>query len=349
MQKQKRCRFSVLWIFCLILAANSIAESQQQAVGSPITLAQAVENALRNYPAISVSQEQMNAAAAGIDLARTAYLPRVDSLAQVNRATRNNVFGLLLPQNVLPSISGPVLGTNNFGTVWGSALGASVTWEPFDFGLRRASVSAATSAKTRAEAALRRTQFDVTAAAADAYLTLAAAQETVRAAQAGVDRAEVLVRTVRAQVDAQLRPGADTSRAEADLAAAQTQLSRAQQATQVARAVLGQFIGVDPNQISLDAPKLLQLPPASAATPLNTAENPAAIEQAAAVEQAKAQLNTLDKSYYPRFFAQAAPSRFARGSRSSECPWISFRRSAIPSSMWRSLTEVWTPSRWKGS
>src|SRR5436305_1714884 len=109
----------------------------------PLTIAQAVETAVTNYPSIRVSQEQINAAAAGIQLARTAYLPRVDGLAQANRATRNNVFGLLLPQNVIPSISGPVIGANNFGTVWGSAIGALVTWEPFDFGLRQANVNAA--------------------------------------------------------------------------------------------------------------------------------------------------------------------------------------------------------------
>src|SRR5213080_2125792 len=96
-----------------------------------LTPAQAVEAALKNYPSIRVSQEQIQAASAGITLARTAYLPRVDALAQANRATRNNVFGLLMPQSVIPSISGPVLGTNNFGTVWGSALGGLVTWEPF--------------------------------------------------------------------------------------------------------------------------------------------------------------------------------------------------------------------------
>ena len=62
----------------------------------------------------------------------------MDALAQVNRATRNNVFGLLLPQSTIPSISGPVLGTNNLGTAWGSASAVLVTWEPFDFGLRRA-------------------------------------------------------------------------------------------------------------------------------------------------------------------------------------------------------------------
>jgi hypothetical protein len=61
---------------------------------------------LENYPSIRVSQEQINAAAAGISLARTAYLPRVDPLAQVNRATRNNVFEVMLPQSAIPSISG---------------------------------------------------------------------------------------------------------------------------------------------------------------------------------------------------------------------------------------------------
>src|ERR1035438_5028853 len=128
------------------MLAVVVASPAQQAAPAPgLTLSQAVEGALRNYPSIQVSQEQINAAAAGIQLARTAYLPRVDALAQVNRATRNNVFGLLLPQGVIPAISGPVLGTNTFAMAWGSAIGVLVTWEPFDFGLRQANVTAATA------------------------------------------------------------------------------------------------------------------------------------------------------------------------------------------------------------
>jgi outer membrane protein len=311
MQKQRTvCAIRVALAVALMLFLNLTGRGQQTPA-TPMSIGQAVDNALKNYPAVSVSQEQVNAAAAGIDLARTAYLPRIDSLAQVNRATRNNVFGLLFPQGVIPPISGPVLGSNNFGTVWGSAIGTLVTWEPFDFGLRRASVSAATASKTRSEATLKRTQFDVAGAAADAYLTLAAAQETVLAAQAGVDRADVLVRSVRALVDAQLRPGADSSRAEAELAAARTQVARAQQATEVARAVLAQFVGIDPAQITLASAKLLQLAPGLIPPQFNTATNPIAMEQNAAVEQAKAQLGTLDKSYYPRFFTQG--SAYARG------------------------------------
>jgi outer membrane protein len=276
-----------------------------------LTLAQAVENSLKNYPSIRVSQEQISAAAAAIQLARTAYLPRVDALAQVNRATRNNVFGLLLPQSVLPSMSGPVIGTNNFGSVWGSAVGGLITWEPFDFGLRGANMAVASAARAQSEAAVKRTQFEVTVAAADAYLTVFAAEETVRAAQAGVDRADVVVKTITAQVNAQLRPGADQSRAEAELAAARTQFIQAEQAIEVSRATLSQFTGADPSHISLVAGSLVQMPAEQVPPALNEAANPVMVEQNAAIEQARAQLRALERSYFPKFYLQGAA--YARG------------------------------------
>ena len=302
---------SALSIGLAILVVSAPLPAQEAAPPAGLTLSQAVENALKNYPSIRISQEQINAAAAGIQLARTAYQPRIDVLGQVNRATRNNVFGMILPQSVIPSMSGPVLGTDNLGTAWGSAIGTLVSWEPFDFGFRQASVAAATAARTYQEAALKRTQFDVAAAAADACVTLIAAQEMVRAAQAGVDRAEVLGRTIGALVNAQLRPGADASRAQAELAAARTQLIQAQQAVEVGRANVSQFVGMDPAQITVSARKLLQLPPERQTTPLDTTVNPLAVQQNAAVEQLKAQLRTLERSYFPRFALQGAA--YARG------------------------------------
>ena len=310
MPSAQRYSFSIKLISTMVLLISPHPAAAQQT--SPLTIQQAVESAIKNYPSITVSQEQINAAAAGIDLARTAYLPRVDTLVQVNRATRNNVFGLMLPQGVIPSISGPVIGSNNFGTVWGSAAGALVSWEPFDFGLRRANVSAATAVKSHSQATVARTQFDVAVATADAYLTVLAAQETVRAAQAGVDRAQVLAQIVRAQANSQLRPGADASRADAELAIARTQLAQAQQAQEVARAVLSQFIAMPPQQIALAAAKLLQPPPEEPVPALDVAQNPIAAEQNAVVDQQKAELQTLEKSYVPRFFAQG--SAYARGS-----------------------------------
>src|SRR2546421_4179604 len=96
-------------VLVLCIATHIAATAQQR----PLTIQDAVRESLAKYPAVRSSLEQVSAAAAAINLARTAYLPRADFLGQMNRATHNNVFGLLLPQSVIPSISGPVLRTNS--------------------------------------------------------------------------------------------------------------------------------------------------------------------------------------------------------------------------------------------
>ncbi|MEO8662859.1 MAG: TolC family protein [Bryobacteraceae bacterium] len=276
----------------------------------PLTLRQAVELAAKSYPSVRISEEQLGAATAGIRLARTGYLPRADVIGQWNRATRNNVFGMTLPQAVLPGISGPVLPDTSLTSVWGSAVGVLVSWEPFDFGLRRANVDSAEASKRRAQAAVERTRFEVSAAAADAFLTELAAEQTVRGAQAAVDRSKVLLTVVDALVKAELRPGVDGSRSRSELAVAETQLIQAQQAVQVAKATLSQLLGTPASGIAPDAGPLLTLPQQTA-TDGGVDNHPAAREQLLAVEEVKAREKTLDKTWYPKFMVQGA--NYARG------------------------------------
>src|SRR5439155_9777718 len=134
---------------------------------APLTIDQAVQQALDRYPAVRSSLEQVSAAAAGINLARTAYLPRADFMSQISRDTHNNVFGMLLAQPVISPISGPVLRTNSVSSVWGSAVGALVSWEPFDFGLRKANVQIAEATRNLAGAQADVTKLQVATAAAD--------------------------------------------------------------------------------------------------------------------------------------------------------------------------------------
>ena len=277
----------------------------------PLTLPQAVEQALSKYPSITVSLEQVAAASAGIDQARTAYLPRADFLGQINRATRNNIFGLLLPQSTIPSISGPVLGTNNFTNVWGSATGLLVSWEPFDFGQRRRSMEAAESSKARAESAVAVTRLQVGSAAADSFLTLLAAQQIVVAARASVERAKVLSTVTDSLAQSGLRPGADASRAKAEVAQAETQLIQAEEAVDVARAALAPLLGVQAAQIDVQPGPLLKEPAASlpSAVPAN---HPLALQQNAVVQEAQAAERVLKRSYLPRFLLQG--SIYGRGS-----------------------------------
>jgi outer membrane protein TolC len=274
-------------------------------------LEQAVQQALDKYPAIRSSLEQVSAAAAGINLARTAYLPRADFLGEVNRATHNNIFGMVPPQGIIPSISGPVLGTNSLSSVWGTAVGTLVSWEPFDFGLRKANVDLARSVRDQLNAQVNVTRLQVATAAADAFLTILAAQETVTAARAGVERARVVNQTVEALVKNQLRPGADASRTRAELALAETQLIQTEESVDVGFAALAQLLGVPPQGITIGSGPLLSLPSQPQIAAFTAAAHPLAISQNLVVEGVKSREKVLDRSYFPRFYLQG--TTYARG------------------------------------
>lgn len=271
---------------------------------------EAVQKALDKYPAVRSSMEQVSAAAAGINLARTSYLPRADFLGQVNRATHNNVFGQLFPQSVIPSMTGPVLGTNSARSVWGSGVGALVSWEPLDFGLRGATVSAAKATRDRANAEVNVTKLQVVATAADAFLTIAAAEQTVVAAKAGVERAQVLERVIGTLAKNDLRPGADASRAQAELALARTKQIQAEQLRSVAYAALAALLGTSPETLTVESHPLLTQAPASLPETA-VAQHPVAVAGQAVISEVKGRERVLARSYYPRFDLQGAA--FARG------------------------------------
>jgi len=274
-----------------------------------LSIASVVENAERDYPLIHVTEAELNASIANIRLSRTAYLPRVDGMAQLNRATRNNVFGTLLPQGILPSMSGPVINSNNGGSVWGSATGLLVNWQPFDFGLRRANVQSAVEGRDKADATVRRTRLEVSTAAADAYLTVLAAGQTKQAAQAAVDNWETVRQSVHALTSAELRPGADESRIDAEKAVAMTQLALAQEALDMSHATLAKFLTqTNDSGSEVASSQVLSRLPAMGdeSVPFQPAANPMMAEQKASVAQSAAQLHATERSWVPQFNLEAA-------------------------------------------
>jgi outer membrane protein TolC len=300
---------------CLLLACPAQCFAQDAASSAPVQalkIETAVELALQNYPAIRQAQAQVKATEAGIENAGAAYLPRADLLWQENFATRNNVFGLLLPQSTIPGISGPKLDSTSLAGVWGSAGGLLLSWEPFDFGWRKTSVATARAVGNQARAGEAVTRLEVSAAAADAFLNALATEQTVRAAQAGVERAETFLKTVRTLADNQLRPGVDVSRAEADLAAARNQLIQAEQNADLAKVGLAETIGQAGANLMVDPGPLLAMPQVQSSPTLNLSTHPLALAQTAALDVVRARQRELDRAYFPRFNWQTA--LFGRGS-----------------------------------
>jgi outer membrane protein len=276
------------------------------------TLSEALEYADQHYPSVRAALEHVRAAQGQIDLARSNYLPGTSLLWQSNRATANNIYGLLLPQGVIPPISGPVLPTTSSRSVWGSAGGVLFSWEPFDFGYRRATVNVARSGERVARFEADLTRLDVEAAAAQACLSLLASEQVARAAQANVSRWEVFDKSVRVLVDNQLRPGADASRADAELAVARTQWIQAQTAEKTGRAALADILGIAGIAVEVNPGQILTFLPQENVPALPLASHPAAATEHARVEVLKGEKEALDRSYVPRFFTQAAVS--GRGS-----------------------------------
>jgi outer membrane protein len=294
-------------IVLLMLAASgpTAAQSDQQKA-RVFTLEEAVDFALKNYPSVRASMEQANAARAGVGLSRINYLPRADVLWQGNRATRNNVFGLLLPQSVIPSMSGPVLPTTSGQGVWGSAEGLLFSWEPIDFGARRATVDFAQAAERQANAQLSVTRLDVAVATVNSFLTFLAAEQTVRAAQADVGRREIFAKSVHVLVDNQLRAGADASRADADLARTRANLARARQQQEVSRAALANILGIADAQVEVREGQLAGTPPENVPPTPAISTHPVAEAQDARVQEFRSQVRVLERSYYPKFNLQSA-------------------------------------------
>jgi outer membrane protein len=118
--------FAVMVVLLPAVAASAQETPTQPQASPPLsfTLEQALQYAIDHYPTVRAALEQVNASTAGVSVAKSAYLPRLDSLWQSNRGTANNIFGQVLPQSVIPAMSGPVLPSASGGSVWGSATGA---------------------------------------------------------------------------------------------------------------------------------------------------------------------------------------------------------------------------------
>ncbi len=225
-----------------------------------LTLEDALDYALQHYPAIRASLEQVSSVRAGVPLARTQYLPYLSGVYQDSRATQNQVPGIWMPTAITPTVEGPIGGSSGQG-YWGSQAAILFSWEPFDFGLRSANVGGARSAVDKSTADLAVTRLQVATAVGNYYLNALAAHQAVVAAQANVNRWQVFNQSVHTLVDNALRPGADASRADAQLALAKTRLYQAQAGEQGALATLAALMGMAGNAVRLDAGKLLHVPP----------------------------------------------------------------------------------------
>ncbi len=144
------------------------------------------------------------------------------------------------------------------------------------------------------------------------FLLTVASEQATAAAQANVERWRVFAQSTHALVDNQLRPGADASRADAELARATVRLYQSQQEERAARDTLAALMGAAGSEIQTDSRRLLDQAPSGSIPEEATSEHPLARDQMVVVRLMQADERILDRTDYPRVFLQAEV--FGRGS-----------------------------------
>ena len=301
------------------LAGGQTASPPQPIINGPLTLALAIQEAEAKYPAIRAAQQQQEVSRDAIGVAKTAYLPRADMLWQANRATTNKPNVAPFPQGIVPIPDTPARATTGHSD-WNTLTGVLFSWQPFDFGVRHAQVGIAKYGYESAQHFTDLSRLDVAAAAAGAYLDVVAAHQSVAVQQANVDRMAVFANNVHVLVDNTLRPGADASQADAQLALARTQLIQAQTQEQVRLEALANFLQVPSQQLVIDGKDVLGTAPTTTENEAPIETHPQAEQLAAFLNQQKEQVHLLSRSYVPTFTLYGSASGLGAGLSNTSSP-----------------------------
>lgn len=271
---------------------------------APLTLRDAVRLAESSYPKVLQDQAEVRAAKRTVSLQRIKeYVPDSMLSYQDVVATHNRVTQTLFGSAVLPTTPGPGPESVRMNPNAFSAAGFIIDWAPLDFGLHKARIGLAKSNYDFSKAQYGVTVLDVTVQAAARYLEALVMQEQVSVAQANVGRFAEFSSVVHAQVEAGLKPGADASLADAQLANARNDLIRARLNDQLARAALAYAVGRGGRIVELNPGAMVQItqPDQPEKRGPIFENHPLAVAGKAQIATVLARKHVLDKEYYPKF------------------------------------------------
>lgn len=212
-----------------------------------LSMKEAEQIALANYPSIKAKVSQLNATRANLSESKAEYLPNLSFSAQQDYGTVNSQFGPVYGFNGLAAgSSGPVLGNQNWNAGFGSLYLSNVSWDFFAFGKAVERVKVQKTAVSRDESDLAQEQFQHQVRVAAAYLNLLAAQQLSKAQQDNLNRAADLQKVVVARVKNGLNPGVDSAQANAEVSSARIALTNAQETEQEQSNLLSQYLGIVP-------------------------------------------------------------------------------------------------------
>lgn len=205
--------------FILILhAINSFAQTK-----TIITLKQAVDSALLNYPELKAKQLLVESAKSNLSDAKNQRLPSLKLSDQVDLGTANSLDGPYFPMGIIPSTSGSIRPENTTVGFSGTVGVAYMEYELYNFGLNAARIASAKSLLNTNNADYDRESYLLQYQIAQVYFNLLRYKLLTDVQQRNIDRYRILSGYIKAYTGSGIKAGVDSSVANAEISKAKIQ------------------------------------------------------------------------------------------------------------------------------
>ena len=283
---------------CLLVFSASINAAMAQV----LTMEQALQTAVSNYPVIKAKQNYLEASRANERQNRREALPNLTVAAQQDFGTVNGQNGPLYGFGGYGvASSGLPLPNQNWNSAFGALYLANFSWDFFAFGRVRNRIAVASRSVEREDADYQQELFQHQVRVAGAYLNLLAAQRLTRSWQNNLNRADTFKLVVTARAKNGLIAGVDSSLANAELSSARIQLIRSRDTEQEMANRLSVLIGVPYKEFIADTVFITRIPSVLQAPVIDQTLHPTLNWYRKRIEVSEAQTKYLRKLSLPVF------------------------------------------------
>jgi len=193
------------------------AYAQQPA---PLSLKALLTTVDRKAPALLADSAAIGIKQAQANEVRNNWLPNLKLNYQADIGTNNNVAGGYFGFGIVPSNSSGVRAQNNTNTALVNLGIAAFDWEAYNFGAYAAQNKVANSEITIEQNNFQRSRYQLQAYAIGGYLQLMRLQDYLSIQARTIQRNNQIRKSIQSLAKSGIRPGVDTSIAEAELSKA---------------------------------------------------------------------------------------------------------------------------------
>lgn len=298
---QKKLSFLKHFLNTLTVLACCTSTSLRLAHAQSMNLMQVLELGKEKYPLLKAKQAEVSSSETRVRAAQTEYLPLFTVGHQLTYSTSNNVEGAFFPnEGTALSPSGGMRTENIYTGAYGSFTSALLDWKIINFGKVMASIKAVKAERDRSEADYQNELFQYQVRLTDAYLLLLISRHLIKAQQYNVQRAQTFRNTIYAQSEAGLRPGVDSSLANAELIKTKLLLLESEKNAKAYEYRLYELLGGTKDSMSIDTMNFFtQLPDPVSLKDEDINNAPSLLLSRARIDLSCARSTAVKRSFYP--------------------------------------------------